>query len=268
MKKINLYDGEHPLFFDSTSHTYYDSDRKLVPNATSVNDMLSKPALVQYAANKAADHVIEWLDSDDADPLEIGDLFDQLEQSREAHKRYSKERALLGSGVHKYIDKCLRYELGQRKDMPPMPDHELMRNSIRAYMKYRQRNPMLGIIHSERIVYHPEKRHCGTADVIACHPGARYVIGDWKTGSMISVEAALQGASYCKAAEREFGHEFERELVHINVATGHLSVWTEDRIQDKLTKRTVDEDYEQFLRNLATYLWYRGTRDGWRMGRS
>jgi len=266
MKKHNLYNGEHPLHFEEKSHTYYDKDKNLVTNATAANDVLAKPNLVPWAARKCSEHIVEWLDSDEADPLDMTLLHQEIESGKEAYKRYSKERQLLGTGVHKYIDKALRFELGLRKTMPPLPDNDLMRNSIRAYLRYRDKRRDLAIIETERLVFHPENRHCGTADFLGCYPYGLYVIGDWKTGSMVSVEAALQLASYCKAAERELGHAFEREIVHINCATGHLSIWDEQRIQDKLTKRDVDGDYEQFLRNVATFDWYRTTRDGWRLG--
>lgn len=264
MQKINLYGGEHPLFFDSTSHRYFDKDKVPVLNATAANDVLAKPNLIGWAARMSAQHIRESLDGDDDRPnLDL--LYEAIEEAPEAHTRYSKERMLLGTGVHKYIDKVLRHELGLRKKMPPLPDHDMMRNSIRAYMRYRSKRRELAILESERIVFHPENKHCGTADFVGCYPGARYVIGDWKTGSMVSIEAALQCASYCKAAERELGHVFEREIVHINCKNGHLSIWDEERIQSKLTRNDVDTDYEQFLRNCDTWRWYSGTNDGWRL---
>lgn len=264
MKKINLYDGEHPLFFERSSHRYFDENMDPVLNATGANNVLAKPSLVGWAARMSAEYVTQWLDEQDGD-FSLGALYDVLSKAPDHHEQYSKERRLIGSGVHNYIDKVLRFEMGERKSMPPLPDNELMRNSIRAYMRFRDKSRDLSILHSERMVYHPDNRHCGTADYIGCYPGARYVIGDWKTGSMVSIEAALQCASYCKAAEKELGHEFEREIVHINCKNGHLSIWDEGRIQEKLTGNDVDTDYEQFLRNCATWHWYSNTRDGWRL---
>jgi hypothetical protein len=103
-----------PLTYRSGAHRYYWAGEQ-VTSVTTILGRLSKPALIQWAANMAVDHVKAVVDRPEG--FIVADLPAVLEQARKAHVVKKTTAADIGTYTHAYAQDCL-----QANHLLPLPD--------------------------------------------------------------------------------------------------------------------------------------------------
>lgn len=184
-KTLTCYDGV--LSFDEKEHAYTWGD-KFVPGVTSILKILDKPALVQWAANMAAEYIRDNLVS-----------FDQFEQvckeAKTAHRKASKSAADIGSEVHAFCEAAL---IKQRIPLPVDPQARKGADAFLSWLHAHEVQP-IGV---ERMVFSKLWYYAGTTDFVGRINGERCIL-DFKTSSGLYLEMLLQLAAYAIAVEEE-----------------------------------------------------------------
>jgi len=257
-KTISLYGGLVRVKFDSKGHKYFDSDDDLICNATGALKILNKPFLVPWSARMATEYYKDVVKPGMINEVEIARLH---KAAATAYSDYSFDRMVIGSTVHDWIEAHVNVILGTRKNGKAMPVHPECLNGVNAFLNWEKAyNPTY--LWSERIVYSVFNKHIGTADVGFTLGNSDPILGDWKTGSGVYYEHALQLAGYSGAIAEEDGRGGDwmpRAIIHLNSKNGKHKHYDEKMIQEKTTGHSVEKDYETFL-NLVQ-MWY-AIKDG------
>lgn len=125
---------------------------------TTTFDILNKPELVQWAANKAVEAIQNGLKPSEA---------------KYAHRKAKEDAGDIGTRVHFWIENHLA-----GKDLPYEDD---MKSSILGYLRW-EKKYQPKIYFSERVVYSKNFDYPGKVD-LGAKIGNRYGIIDFKTGS-------------------------------------------------------------------------------------
>ena len=191
-----LYDGKVELLFESFKHQYNDFLGE-VPSVTQILSIISKPALISWAANMCANSIAEALTPGIAyDELEIQAI---VEAGRRAHFNKKIDAGTIGSFIHKWVEQYIKGE------NPPMPINEGLKNSVLKFLEWVEKDKVKFLV-SEQIIFSRKFRYTGTLDFI-CKIGKDLYIGDLKTSSGIYSEMWLQTSAYRYAREEEFPSE-------------------------------------------------------------
>jgi hypothetical protein len=159
--------------------------KELYPSITNIIDVLDKPALIGWAAKETAgaawDHRHALVAIDDRETA-----VEMLKGARFRGRGGSKRKADVGSVVHSVAE-----ALAKGTDLPEFgPDEEPFLDGFMAFVS--DFDPMF--LRSEGTVFNETHRYAGTFDFLAAI-GRFIVIGDFKTGSGIYEEVALQTAA-------------------------------------------------------------------------
>lgn len=265
-KTHTLYEGAEVIDFKESNHTYLHSIHGIIPNATGVCKVMAKPKLIGWAARKSSEFWYNGIEPGvEYDEMELKKM---LDQGKKAHNVFSGEARDIGKFIHEWCEHMALHEMGMMK-APKKPVNHFVLNGTEAWQKWAAKYPKREWVFAERVLFHNEDLHVGTADgglYLDGNVGEVPTILDYKTGSGVWAEAGLQAASYVKSAEREFDGKWiaaNRMVVHLKAKTGGLSVWDEKRIQEKLTGGTVNDDYNCFLGLLAGYNWIMNGPNKW-----
>lgn len=209
-KTALLYNGEVEIVFDEARHMY-SWQGKPIAGVTSILARLNKPALVAWAANQAADHILKnWVDGCDLEKL--------CKEAKGAHRRLSKDAADVGSEVHAYAEAMLT-------GVQPPQHSQLAVPGCRAFDEWACSHNVEPIA-CERIIFSREDWYCGTADLFGYVDG-RLTVGDFKTSSGVYPEMLLQTAAYIRAIEEETGERVEqRIIIRLDKKTGKFEAHT------------------------------------------
>jgi hypothetical protein len=171
-------DGEHSTYMvDGVEHE----------RVTSILDVISKPALVPWAAGIAADSFAESLTALlQVRSLSVNDLPGLRDMAAKAHDATRDNAASFGTSAHHAIEEYITSGVVPT-DLGLVP-------ILNAFEAWRTKED-LTIEYTERIVWNPEYKYGGTIDAVAYRDGKPIVI-DFKTGSSIYKEAGLQVAAY------------------------------------------------------------------------
>jgi hypothetical protein len=159
----------------------YRIDGEKVPGITTVLRGIAKPGLTQWAANEAGDVVVNrWDELQDLEPTERRKLVAY------AHREVFTEASRRGTAVHKGLEQLAA---GVEVDVPE-PYVGLVDAYLRFVEEWQPRELLV-----ERPVFSRRWRYAGTPDLIAdLADGKRWLL-DWKTGTTIRPEYALQLAA-------------------------------------------------------------------------
>lgn len=169
---------------------------------TSVINLLDKPALLQWAANEAANHVAElWNPDQEYSKAQIDAI---IQDARYAHRNKKDEAAGWGTHAHAIIEKFLKEGYWPE-------DHEWesipfeVANSLALFSEW-WTAAGLEVVEVEKYVFDLAFHYGGTADLIARDKtGALWLI-DWKTGKGIYGSMIIQLAAYYNALSKA-GHK-------------------------------------------------------------
>ena len=181
-----------------------------MPSVTNVLGVLSKPALIPWAANKerelcveTADTVYGSLNGEAVSADEFRSRLDLALPKTPAHKRVSQDAIHIGNEAHAYIEWRILGELGlPRGDEPETSEPACW--AVAAFEDWRQ-EVQLKATHAEERLYSEELDAAGSTDAICCElndyvlaPKPRRVaaIADWKSSKKIYAEHEIQVAAY------------------------------------------------------------------------
>lgn len=201
-----------PLIFRPGSHRYYWGGEP-VPSVTTILGRLAKPALIQWAADMAVQHIqMRALD------LQTGTivLSALCEEARKAHAVKRDAAGDVGTIVHEYAAGQLRKD---DKVIPLPPDPQVLKaaDALKAWLSEHEVVPLA----IERRVLSKHYLYAGTTDFFG-HVDGKLSVLDFKTGSGIYDEFWLQTAGYEIALREELGltEPIVRWLIHLDKKTG------------------------------------------------
>ena len=189
---------------------FYEIEGVEYVSVTNVLSVISKPALINWAAKVERDMVIEvsgslYRDLHGTPKMTEAQWITTIESrlgKEKAHRKEIVKAAELGSQAHALIEWTIRKKMGQ--EVGPCPKIE--DKALWAFMAWEDWaksvdfKPLL----VEQVVYSETFGYAGTLDLFAEVKGVPTVC-DWKTGKAVYAEAHLQNAAY-RSALREMKH--------------------------------------------------------------
>lgn len=221
MESYNLYGGEVLLTFDPIKHVYK-ANGEIVEGVTSFLKVISKPALIPWAANMAADFVSKGLKP--GVPLDEIEIVNLCEGAKKAHRNKADQSASLGHIAHDYFED--RFS-DKAVDIPVNPQ---LRNIVDAFLHFTDSHDIVPL-ETERRLYSREHKFAGTTDLI-CKLDGELTIADYKTSaSGIYPEHFIQLGAYDVAYSEETGEQPTRHLIINCNAKGELAVALSSRVE-------------------------------------
>jgi len=246
---ITYPDGEIvELLFDKRLHSYKVGE-EIVPSATKVLDIISKPALVPWALKVG----VNWLEKNVFQDEESSSKNTKIYKSsmgldniikgvKSAYRSSSKDALNIGTITHDWVEGAIKWKLNGG-EMPKMPKQEEAQNSISAFRKWIAANNVEWLS-SEEKVYNRKDGYAGTLDARA-HINGEYCVIDWKTSKAIYPEYHLQVAAYAKAVEDMHGKPVDATyILRCDKASGRF---------EACRSTDIDKDYQAFLAALILY---------------
>lgn len=222
-----------PLTFNEKRHTYkWGGDA--VPSVTTILQVMAKPALIQWAANTAIEHIRKEVLGNGGWPTDRAVWEDLLESARTAHTRIRDKAGDVGTLVHKFAQDLLSDKTIDVDGIPSQAEKAL--NAFNEWRKGHEIKPVA----LERRIFSREHQYAGTCDFFGYIDDTLCVL-DFKTGgTRIYDEAWLQTAGYLIALREELGIAnvpVSRWVVHLDKNTGKCApevrpsdLWDADRL--------------------------------------
>lgn len=196
---------------DTSKGRVYEKTGRRYPSVTSILQVINKPALMNWAARKEREMVIEC----SADLFDNLQDYEMLDMSRDAwidklklhlgkmmaHQKEVRKAANIGSQTHALVEWNLKARLNL--EIGPAPEACDKAEWGFACWKDWARSVSLRPILIEQVVFSELYGYAGTLDLLAEVNGVLTVL-DWKTGKRVYAEAHLQNAAY-RTALREMG---------------------------------------------------------------
>lgn len=206
-----------PLRFNPNDHRYY-WDGKPVPSVTTIINRLSKPLLIQWAADCAVKYIREAVD--DSGLVSFSDAL--YERARKAHETIRDTAGDIGTAVHQYARAALTGK-PEPRDLPPGAIE-----ACAAFWLWVERHRIEPIA-VERRVFSRRHMYAGTCDFFGRINGMLSVL-DFKTGKGVYDEAWWQTSGYELALCEELPIEEPviRWIVHLDKNTGECTAHMRD----------------------------------------
>ena len=236
------------MLFDSKLHSYKVGD-EIIPSATRVLDVISKPALVPWGLKVGAN----WLEKNlfhDADASSKNTkvyksrmaLEPLLKGMKSAYRGTSKNALNIGSITHEWVEGAVNWKLGEG-EIPQMPQQEEAVNAIHAFKDWVGQN-VVEWKSSEEKLFHRKHKYAGTVDARAIING-EYCVIDWKTSKAVYPEYHLQVAAYAKAVEDIHGIPVDATyILRCDKATGRF---------EAVRSTAIEENFEAYLAALKLF---------------
>lgn len=196
-KVINkMYDGQVELVFEPYKHEYTYNGKK-VYGVTSVLQVISKPALLFWSANMAADYF--------RDNIKPGISYDEIQlesiwkAAKKAHTLKKEEAGSIGHLVHNWVDQYCKGE------QPAMPINEKAQGGIARFLQWVKEHNVK-FLSNEQPCFSRKYNYAGTIDGICQIDGKLYIF-DLKTSNGIWDEYLIQVAAYKNARIEEYPQE-------------------------------------------------------------
>jgi hypothetical protein len=199
--------------YEEYDKRYYDTPIGRVPSTTTVLKVLSKPALIGWAAKMTAEYMRGVLMSvaegrifgDDLTDSEIDRL---VKEAKSAHKRESTGAADIGSAVHAWIEGYYKSYLGG-PGLQDVPGDE-MYPPIEAFRDWDANNKVRPICVEERIW--SSERFAGTLDLYAEVKGVPTIV-DFKSSSGHWDDHVMQLGAYDMAFRERTGNRVDGYMI-------------------------------------------------------
>jgi hypothetical protein len=215
-KVLSLYGGDVHLEFDDKAHAYFWREKGLpVAGVTSILSVLNKPALVQWAANCAAEYIANAYVAarENGGELEPTAFLSLCQEAKTAHRKLSSEATDIGSAVHAFAEKVL---IDRRASLP---SDEKAAKGCAAFLDWFHAHKVEPI-HVERMVFSRRWYYAGTVDMFGRLDDELCVL-DFKSSSGLYLEMILQLAAYSVALEEETGERIDIGwIVRLDKRTG------------------------------------------------
>lgn len=169
--------------FDEKKHIHTLNDKPLM-GVTSVLGVISKPMLIQWAANMACDYILERVYDVDIDVL----VNEVIKEARTAHRKKKEKAGDWGTEVHKAIEEWVK----DKKE--PTLIQENQQEAFNHFKRWAEDNKVT-FLESEKHLWSEKMWTGGIVDLVFEMDGKKY-IGDIKTSSGIYNEAFFQMGAY------------------------------------------------------------------------
>jgi hypothetical protein len=187
-----------------------ETDGLRLPSVTGVLNVIDKgPGLQNWFNAEGRKAVSEHLRPSVGQTLTGAALDHALKEAAKRPERTRQEAADVGSRAHRIIESVIKGEIDLARAIKFSPD-SMVRTVLEGYEAFLEENPSLEIVNSELIVYCPECKVGGTADVTGWIRG-QFALGDWKTSNRLYKETAYQVAGYAHSW-KTMGHEVAEKL--------------------------------------------------------
>jgi hypothetical protein len=192
------------LTFTPGNHAYYLADpdtgkKQRVTSVTTLLNLLAKPALVKWAARSAADYAVnEW------DHLAAMPPMDRQKAIAGAPDLAKNTAAAKGTAIHDLAERMVAGESVEVAD-------ELL-PKVQGLARWLERQTFK-VVATERMVFSDEDDELGLCsfagkfDALVEHPQLGRLVVDWKTGSGVYPDMAVQVAAYAHAEMHVIGDE-------------------------------------------------------------
>lgn len=210
--------------FDKINHIHT-FEGKPLHGVTTVLKVISKPALIQWAANVAVEYVKNNplpLQQDGLDGV-IGTSEEILEKARFAHKQKKEKAGDWGTILHEAIESWIK--TGQEPQLEE--EHKVVFGKFKDWVKENK----VEFIESEKHVWSKDMWVGGICDLVFTMNGKKY-IGDIKTSSRIYNEHFFQMAAYNLCLEEMGEHQDIEGYVVINLKKdGEIDLMRADNLE-------------------------------------
>lgn len=182
------------LKFDKSKHIYT-LDDKPITGVTTILGVISKPALIGWAANQAVDYIIKNSDVNNYANRDIGAMtyilthISVLEEARRAYAKKRDKAGDTGTLCHKMIEEWIKTGKKPQK----YPDTQV-KKMVLNFINWAKENKVK-FLASEKQVYSEKYFFAGTYDFL-CEIDGKTWLGDIKTSSNIYPEMMFQCAAY------------------------------------------------------------------------
>ena len=184
------------LTFTPGNHSYWLADpttgkKSRLTSVTTLLGQLDKPQLKRWAANTAGDFA-----ADHWDELATLTPSARAKQIAAAPWQSRDKAAAKGTAIHALAERLLAGEPAEvPADLAP---------KVEAVARWLERNPLSGACPEMRVWSEPDDDmglcgYAGTADLMGAHPRWGVTLLDWKTGTGVYPEYAVQLAAYAAA---------------------------------------------------------------------
>jgi hypothetical protein len=180
--------------FEPKAHVYT-LNGKPMHGVTSILGVISKPALVPWAARMAVEYIKEnsltatsTVADADGRPEEVLNYYkvyeETLDEAKNAHRKKKEDEAEKGTDVHALVEEwvglCIEYNAGEPKLVFQLAERMyILPSAIDAFARWATKEK-IRFIASEQRLYSKQLWVAGTCDLIFEKDGKRY-IGDIKT---------------------------------------------------------------------------------------
>lgn len=196
--------------FDDKNHMHT-LDGKPLHGVTTVLSVISKPALIQWAAGMASQYIEDEVakiakENDGLGYLkELGDRWATiLKEARVAHRKKKEAGGDWGKNVHEAIEKWIK-----TKEEPDLESTQLI--AFENFKRWSEENKV-EFLESEKHLHSKELWIGGICDLVIKMDGKKYV-ADIKTSSAIYNEHFFQMAAYALMLEEQGHNDIEGYLV-------------------------------------------------------
>jgi len=186
------------LKFNPKNHHYtleIDGIDKPITGVTTILKVISKPALINWAANMAVDYIANKFKEFNYPVITDDNLLPWLKEARSVHYQTRDKAGDIGKIVHKH---CENYING-KPFITGIPQELKMVDNFVGWTKENK----VKFLQSERQVYSEKYWFCGTYDFL-CEIDGKVWLGDIKTSSGIYPDMFFQTAGY-QICEEEMG---------------------------------------------------------------
>lgn len=193
-----LYKGKVSIRFFEESHVYMvDGERKV--SCTTVCGIKDKSgALVPWALEEAAKHLVAVKES--------GKVIDeeQIIKAVFASDKARDKAADLGTRIHAIIEQYILHKISPKKyAMPDMPEDQSEMTGVASFLQWESEH-RVKFLWAEKLVYSKKHDYIGKADFAAMVDGKKCLC-DLKTGNGLYNSVKMQTAAYVAADTEECG---------------------------------------------------------------
>lgn len=243
-QKTNLYNGEAEVLFkenkDTGYHAYFITDTSLGIKAkrgkgvTTIIGIKDKSIpLTSWATETMRDYLIDNFLKEEK-PI----TYDDLILATTEYKKVKDRAADIGSEIHDWIEKYIRYTLKEDGyDEPEIPNKKEVKIGISAFLDWINENHV-EFISTERVIYSREHQFMGKMDIEAKVNGL-YALIDIKTGNGIYNSVKMQTAAYAKADLEECQYSKKKKKYETRWAL-RLAKETESEYIERMKRKGKD----------------------------
>ena len=265
-----IYDGKYEVSRD-TSHKYSildtESGSTLYPvNVTAATGMVAKPFLVPWATKLGVDVGIASVKSGIYGTAGGSSSIDEIYKRAQLHRKLVvKVSTDRGSMLHAVLESHIEGQMNG-VEITGDPKDNVVQGVLGNFITWYKQFKKVDWEATERCLFHEELGYIGTTDVLMQVDGESYIL-DFKTGSRVYPDHALQLSAYAEADFQENGYRRERLIIHFDGKKSEKMTVFHEKDLEKLTGGEHLDDYRAFKSALGLYRWKMKGKSRWELSK-